>query len=85
MNNAQNGARIKAWAGSGVGSGIVQNITFEYFTESGEVLPGAVLDLDALDSDIDSQTSTTLLSLIRCVKLGLFVTVYPSERSSSAT
>ncbi|KZV67880.1 glycoside hydrolase family 28 protein [Peniophora sp. CONT] len=34
MSNAQNGARIKAWAGPNVGSGIVQNITFEYFTES---------------------------------------------------
>lgn len=34
MLNAQNGARIKAWAGQGVGSGIVQNITFTGFTES---------------------------------------------------
>ncbi|THV02244.1 glycoside hydrolase family 28 protein [Dendrothele bispora CBS 962.96] len=31
MSNAQNGARIKAWAGPNVGSGIVQNITFENF------------------------------------------------------
>ncbi|KAJ6544085.1 glycoside hydrolase family 28 protein [Mycena capillaripes] len=34
MSNAQNGARIKAWAGSGVGSGIVKNITFNNFIES---------------------------------------------------
>ena len=33
MSNAQNGARIKCWAGSNVGSGIVQNITFENFVE----------------------------------------------------
>ncbi|KAF5365182.1 hypothetical protein D9758_005343 [Tetrapyrgos nigripes] len=31
MSNAQNGARIKAWAGQNVGSGIVQNITFKNF------------------------------------------------------
>lgn len=31
MANAQNGARIKCWAGSGVGSGIVKNITFNNF------------------------------------------------------
>ncbi|KAF7332543.1 putative exopolygalacturonase X [Mycena kentingensis (nom. inval.)] len=34
MSNAQNGARIKCWAGSGVGSGIVKNITFNGFIES---------------------------------------------------
>jgi galacturan 1,4-alpha-galacturonidase len=34
MSNAQNGARIKAWAGKGVGSGIVKNITFSFFTET---------------------------------------------------
>ncbi|TCD69408.1 hypothetical protein EIP91_007755 [Steccherinum ochraceum] len=34
MSNAQNGARIKAWAGQGVGSGIVKNITFSGFVES---------------------------------------------------
>ncbi|KIY69001.1 glycoside hydrolase family 28 protein [Cylindrobasidium torrendii FP15055 ss-10] len=32
MKDAQNGARIKAWAGSDVGSGIVRNITFTNFT-----------------------------------------------------
>jgi len=34
MSNAQNGARIKAWAGQGVGSGIVRNVTFRDFIES---------------------------------------------------
>lgn len=34
MSNAENGARIKAFAGSGVGSGLVKNITFTNFTES---------------------------------------------------
>lgn len=34
MSNAQNGARIKAWAGAGVGSGIVKNVTFDLFFET---------------------------------------------------
>jgi hypothetical protein len=34
ISNAQNGARIKAWAGPGVGSGIVKNVTFAHFVES---------------------------------------------------
>ncbi|KAG7451641.1 glycoside hydrolase family 28 protein [Guyanagaster necrorhizus] len=34
MSNAENGARIKAWAGSDVGSGIVKNITFANFEVS---------------------------------------------------
>ncbi|KAG9221252.1 hypothetical protein CCMSSC00406_0008913 [Pleurotus cornucopiae] len=34
MTNAQNGARIKAWAGQGVGAGRVKNITFQHFVES---------------------------------------------------
>ena len=34
MSNAQNGARIKCWAGPDVGGGIVKNITFEHFVES---------------------------------------------------
>lgn len=33
MQNAQNGARIKAFAGPGVGSGIVNNVTFSFFAE----------------------------------------------------
>ncbi|KAK0223806.1 glycoside hydrolase family 28 protein [Armillaria fumosa] len=34
MSNASNGARIKAWAGPNVGSGIVKNITFVDFEVS---------------------------------------------------
>ncbi|KAF7299446.1 putative exopolygalacturonase X [Mycena indigotica] len=34
LTNVQNGARIKCWAGSGVGSGIVKNITFSNFVQS---------------------------------------------------
>jgi galacturan 1,4-alpha-galacturonidase len=34
MTNAQNGARIKAFAGPNVGSGIIKNITFENFYET---------------------------------------------------
>jgi len=34
MSNAQNGARIKAFAGKGVGSGVVKNITFNMFVET---------------------------------------------------
>ncbi|KAF9047506.1 glycoside hydrolase family 28 protein [Panaeolus papilionaceus] len=39
MSKAQNGARIKAWAGPNVGSGIVKNITFQGFVESAVDLP----------------------------------------------
>ncbi|ETW74816.1 glycoside hydrolase family 28 protein, partial [Heterobasidion irregulare TC 32-1] len=34
MSNAQNGARIKAWAGPNVGGGIVKNVTFQDFFET---------------------------------------------------
>ncbi|TFK50935.1 pectin lyase-like protein [Heliocybe sulcata] len=34
MANAENGARIKAFAGPDVGSGLVKNITFQNFTEA---------------------------------------------------
>lgn len=34
MTNAEDGARIKAWAGPNVGSGIVKNITFDHFFET---------------------------------------------------
>ncbi|KAG6813759.1 hypothetical protein H0H92_007711 [Tricholoma furcatifolium] len=34
MSDAENGARIKAWAGPDVGSGLVKNITFLNFIES---------------------------------------------------
>ena len=34
MSNAQNGARIKAWAGPNGGGGIVKNVTFQDFFET---------------------------------------------------
>jgi len=34
MSKAQNGARIKAWAGPNVGGGIVKNVTFQNFAET---------------------------------------------------
>ncbi|TDL18020.1 glycoside hydrolase family 28 protein [Rickenella mellea] len=34
LSNVENGARIKAWAGPNVGSGIVRNITFKHFSET---------------------------------------------------
>ncbi|KAH7908952.1 glycoside hydrolase family 28 protein [Hygrophoropsis aurantiaca] len=34
MANAENGARIKAFAGPGVGAGIVRNVSFSYFVEA---------------------------------------------------
>ncbi|KIJ65995.1 glycoside hydrolase family 28 protein [Hydnomerulius pinastri MD-312] len=43
MYNAENGARIKAFAGQGVGAGIVKNVTFSYFTE-GNVDDPLVID-----------------------------------------
>ncbi len=39
MSNAQNGARIKAWAGPDVGSGIVRNVTFNNFVVSSVANP----------------------------------------------
>ena len=56
MSNAQNGARIKAWAGKNVGSGIVKNITFEFFTESNvdnPVVIDQVMLLQFADSLLD--------------------------------
>ncbi|PAV24275.1 glycoside hydrolase family 28 [Pyrrhoderma noxium] len=52
MSNAQNGARIKCWAGSGVGSGIVKNITFEHFIED-DVDHPVVIDQCYMTSDED--------------------------------
>ncbi|KAH7928674.1 pectin lyase-like protein [Leucogyrophana mollusca] len=43
MYNAENGARIKAFAGPGVGAGIVKNVSFSYFTE-GNVDDPLVID-----------------------------------------
>ena len=50
MSNAQNGARIKAWAGKNVGSGIVKNITFTGFVETNVDNP-VVIDQCYMTSD----------------------------------
>lgn len=55
MSNAQNGARIKAWAGKGVGSGIVKNITFEGFVETNVDNP---LVIDQVYCFLDSLSET---------------------------
>ncbi|KAK7692025.1 hypothetical protein QCA50_005430 [Cerrena zonata] len=52
MSNAQNGARIKAWAGKNVGSGIVKNITFEGFVETNVDNP-VIIDQCYMTSDSD--------------------------------
>ncbi|KAI0669398.1 glycoside hydrolase family 28 protein [Trametes maxima] len=52
MSNAQNGARVKAWAGKGVGSGIVKNITFDGFVETNVDHP-VVIDQCYMTSDDD--------------------------------
>ncbi|TDL16537.1 glycoside hydrolase family 28 protein [Rickenella mellea] len=39
ISNAENGARIKAWAGKTVGSGIVKNITFSTFNQTNNQNP----------------------------------------------
>lgn len=39
MADAQNGARIKAWAGANVGAGIVRNITYKNWVVDNVDLP----------------------------------------------
>lgn len=45
--NGQNGARLKAWAGEGVGYGFIDNVTYEdvYIENTVRVLLGESLDL----------------------------------------
>ncbi|KAF9026869.1 glycoside hydrolase family 28 protein [Hymenopellis radicata] len=52
MSNAQNGARIKAWAGPDVGSGIVRNVTFNNFVVSSVANP-VVIDQCYMTSAAD--------------------------------
>jgi polygalacturonase len=63
MSNAENGARIKAFAGSGVGSGIVKNITFQNFAETNVDSP-VVVDqcYETSDSDCASYPSNVYIS-----------------------
>ncbi|TDL23426.1 glycoside hydrolase family 28 protein [Rickenella mellea] len=39
ISNAENGARVKAWAGQNVGSGLVKNVTFSGFTQTNNANP----------------------------------------------
>ncbi|KAF8911408.1 glycoside hydrolase family 28 protein [Mucidula mucida] len=56
MANAQNGARIKAWAGPDVGSGIVRNVTFNNFVVSNVANP-VVIDQCYMTSAADCSAS----------------------------
>ncbi|KAI0753354.1 glycoside hydrolase family 28 protein [Daedaleopsis nitida] len=62
MSNAQNGARIKAWAGKNVGSGIVKNITFTGFVETNVDNP-VIIDqcYETSDSDCTKYPSNTYI------------------------
>ncbi|KAK7460923.1 hypothetical protein VKT23_008851 [Stygiomarasmius scandens] len=52
MSDAQNGARIKAWAGPNVGSGIVQNITFRNFVVNNVDNPVVIDQCYMTDADV---------------------------------
>jgi galacturan 1,4-alpha-galacturonidase len=62
MTKAQNGARIKVWAGQNVGSGIVKNITFQNFIETSVDNP-VVIDqcYETSTADCKSFPSNTLI------------------------
>ena len=62
MSKAQNGARIKAWAGPDVGSGIVRNITFQNFVER-EVDNPVVIDQVRLSRRCFPPTLTATVSI----------------------
>lgn len=55
--DTENGARIKAFAGPNVGSGIVNNITFEHFTETSVDSP---LVIDQVSQQLDSKGNHVL-------------------------
>lgn len=71
MSNAQNGARIKAWAGSGVGAGIVRNITFHGFVVNNVDNPVVIDQCYMTDADACAEhPSNTLIQDVwfdRCV------------------
>ncbi|KAJ7273083.1 pectin lyase fold/virulence factor [Mycena rebaudengoi] len=75
MSNAQNGARIKAWAGQGVGSGIVRNVTFRDFIESNcymtsaancTAFPSNVFIEDIFFSRISGTSSGQVVAKLAC-------------------
>ncbi|KAF7357457.1 Protein kinase domain-containing protein [Mycena sanguinolenta] len=77
MSNAENGARIKAFAGSGVGSGMVNNITFSGFIESAVDNP-VVIDqcYETSAADCEAFPSNVFISNI------LFTTISGTGTSS---
>ena len=81
MSNAQNGARIKAWAGKNVGSGIVKNITFTGFVEANVDNP-VVIDqcYETSDSDGAKYPSNTY---IQDIWFDRYVSVLPVRVSAS--
>lgn len=62
MSNAENGARIKAWAGANVGSGMVKNITFTGFVVS-DVDSPLVIDqcYETSDADCEANPSNVII------------------------
>ena len=85
MSNAENGARIKAWAGKNVGSGLVKNITFDGFVESNVDSP-VVIDqcYETSDSDCAKYPSNTYIEDIWFTKCVLvFRLRYVCEGSGS--
>jgi len=62
MSDAENGARIKAFAGPGVGSGLVQNITFTNFVVNDTDHP-MIIDqcYETSDADCESNPSNVLI------------------------
>ncbi|SJL10302.1 related to Exopolygalacturonase [Armillaria ostoyae] len=61
MSNASNGARIKAWAGPNVGSGIVKNITFVDFEVSDVNNPIVIDQCYFSEDECDEYPSNTYI------------------------
>ena len=70
MSNAQNGARIKAWAGKNVGSGIVKNITFTGFVETNVDNPVVIDQCYMTAADTCKEFPSTLtISDVHCTPI----------------
>ncbi|KAK7458722.1 hypothetical protein VKT23_009722 [Stygiomarasmius scandens] len=65
LHNTENGARIKAWAGSGVGSGIVNNVTFHNLNMD-NVKNALIIDqcYETSASDCDADPSNVIIQNI---------------------
>ena len=90
MSNAQNGARIKAWAGKNVGSGLVKNITFTNFTETNVDNP-VIIDQVCLQANavnavfLISRRSYTLSATRRPPPTARSTPQTPSSKTSGLT